>query len=106
MVKLSIFSLALLLVSISVLANVPIVVSQKGKVFTPGEITVPVGTSVRINNDDRVLHHVYIESPVFEFDSGEQPPGRSVEIKFARDGTFAVRCDIHPKMLMTVHVKR
>ena len=106
MFKLSCFSLALLIVSVSVLANVPIVVSQKGKVFSPAEIKVPVGTTVRINNDDRVLHHVYIESPVFEFDSGEQPPGRSVEINFAKDGTFAVRCDIHPKMLMKVHVQK
>lgn len=106
MLKLACFSLALLMVSISVLANVPIVVSQKGKVFSPGEITVSVGTTVRIMNDDRVLHHVYVESPEFEFDSGEQPPGRSVEIKFARDGTFAVRCDIHPKMLMKVHVQK
>jgi plastocyanin len=106
MLKLLSFSLALLMVSIGVSANVPIVVSQKGKVFTPAEIKIPVGTTIRIDNDDRVLHHVYIESPIFEFDSGEQPPGRSVEIRFAKDGTFAVRCDIHPKMLMKVFVQR
>ena len=106
MLKLSCLSLALLMVSVSALAEGPVVVSQKGKVFTPGEITIPVGATVRIMNDDRVLHHVYIESPEFNFDSGEQPPGRSVDIKFAKDGTFAVRCDIHPKMLMKVHVRK
>ena len=68
MLKLSCLSLALLMVSVSALAEGPVVVSQKGKVFTPGEITIPVGATVRIMNDDRVLHHVYIESPEFNFD--------------------------------------
>ena len=106
MLKLSLISLALLVVSVAVLASEPIVISQKGKVFAPGEITVPVGSVVHINNDDRVLHHVYIESPAFNFDSGEQQPGKSVDIKFSKDGTFSVRCDIHPKMLLTVHVRK
>jgi len=106
MLKLSCVSLASLIVSVSVPASEPIVISQKGKVFSPGEISIRVGTVVRIDNDDRVLHHVYIESPAFEFDSGEQPPGKNVEIKFGKDGTFEVRCDIHPKMLMKVHVKK
>lgn len=86
-------------------AESPLIISQKGKIFSPAEITVAPGTAVEIKNDDRVLHHIYIEQPDFNFDSGEQPPGKIVTIVFAKDGTFAVRCDIHPKMLLTVHVK-
>lgn len=96
---------ALATLAVAAFAAGPIVISQKGKVFAPGRIAVQAGTTVRILNDDRVLHHVYIESPDFNYDSGEQQPGETVEITFAEDGTFAVRCDIHPKMLLTVVVR-
>ena len=95
----------LLLIGGAAFAESPVVISQKGKVFSPGEITISRGTAVEIKNDDRVLHHIYIEQPQFNYDSGEQPPGRNVTIKFAKDGTFEVRCDIHPKMLLKVHVE-
>ena len=81
------------------------VVSQKGRVFEPGELHIKAGDTVHIENDDAVLHHVYIESPTMEFDSGEQPPGRRVSIKFPRAGVFDVQCDIHPKMLLKVTVE-
>jgi len=83
----------------------PVVISQKGKTFSPGEISIHVGDEVVFENDDRVLHHVYIESPEFNYDSGEQPPGRRVSVTFSRRGSFDVRCDIHPKMLLRVEVK-
>lgn len=98
-------ALLLLIACGDALAESPVVISQKGKVFAPGEITVPVGTTVEIKNDDRVLHHVYIEQPDFNFDSGEQPPGKNVRIRFDKNGMFEVRCDIHPKMLLRVRVE-
>ena len=79
-------------------------ISQRGRVFVPAEITIKVNETVTIRNDDDVLHHVYVESPTFEFDSGEQPPGKPVSITFTQRGDFEVRCDIHPKMLLVVHV--
>ena len=39
------------------------------------------------------------------FDSDEQPPGQTIEVRFPVRGTFPVRCHIHPKMLLTVHVQ-
>jgi len=81
------------------------VISQRGKVFAPGEVTVPVGTVLKIANDDEVLHHVYIESPDLNFDSGEQDPGRTVEIEFDKPGVFVAKCAIHPKMHLTVTVQ-
>lgn len=81
------------------------VISQRGKVFSPGEITIPAGSVLRVANDDEVLHHVYIESPNLNFDSGEQEPGRTIEIRFDTPGTYIAKCAIHPKMHLKVIVQ-
>jgi plastocyanin len=81
------------------------VISQRGKVFNPGEVTIPVGSVLNIANDDEVLHHVYIEAPDLDFDSGEQEPGRTIEIRFDHPGTYVAKCAIHPQMHLTVIVK-
>lgn len=80
-------------------------VSQQGRVFAPGDVTVEVGDTVFIANDDRVLHHVYVEHEDFKFDSGEQLPGRIVEMTFTKAGDFTALCAIHPKMKLQVTVK-
>jgi plastocyanin len=82
------------------------VVSQKGRVFTPGEISLKRGETLRIVNDDGDLrHHAYIDSDEFRFDSGDQEPGTSTSIDFTVSGDFEVLCAIHPKMRLVVHVK-
>lgn len=83
----------------------PPMISQKGKTFSPDAIEIPVGTAIVIDNDDRTIHHVYVESSAFNFDSGEQAPGQKVEIVFSKPGSFDVKCDIHPKMQLRVVVK-
>jgi plastocyanin len=60
---------------------------------------------VHIVNDDDVTHHVYVDSPTMKFDSGEQPIGQTVDLKFDERGTFLVRCAIHPTMRLTVTVR-
>jgi plastocyanin len=80
-------------------------VSQKGRVFHPDSIAIAAGDTIRFKNDDEFLHHIYIHSPDLTFDSAEQPPGQTIEIKFPRPGDFNVRCEIHPKMHLAVHVK-
>ena len=79
-------------------------VSQKGRTFLPDSIAIKVGDTVKIKNDDEFLHHIYVTSPDFSFDSQEQPPGHTVEIKFTHTGDFNVLCRIHPKMKLVVHV--
>ncbi len=81
-----------------------LVVTQKNKTFAPGSIEMKVGDVVRITNEDPFLHHVYIELSEMNFDSGEQPPGRTISIEFDHAGTFEARCAIHPKMLLVVLV--
>ena len=81
-------------------------ISQKGREFHPGEITIKRGEALKIVNDDAdLLHHAYIDSPTFSFDSGDQTPGTVTAITFTVAGNFNVLCAIHPKMLLVVHVQ-
>jgi plastocyanin len=85
-------------------ANV-IDISQKNRKFHPDAVTITRGTVLHIVNDDRVTHHVYVDSPYMKFDSGEEPIGASVDLPFDRVGTFNVLCAIHPTMRLVVTVK-
>lgn len=78
---------------------------QSGRAFHPTEITIPAGTTLDFSNEDEFLHQIYVDSEGFPYDSAEQPPGQTLHITFKNGGTFPVRCHIHPKMLLTVHVK-
>jgi plastocyanin len=81
-------------------------VSQKGREFRPGELSINRGDTVQIVNDDGDLrHHAYVESDKFNFDSGDQEPGSKTNVTFSVPGDFDVLCAIHPKMKLTVHVK-
>ena len=82
------------------------VVSQKGRQFRPGELTIKRGEAVQIVNDDADLrHHAYIDADSFKYDSGDQEPGSKATIPFTVAGDFDVLCAIHPKMKLAVHVK-
>jgi plastocyanin len=81
-------------------------VSQKGREFTPREVTIKRGESILVVNDDADLrHHAYIDSAKFSFDTGDQEPGSKTSITFPVAGTFEVLCAIHPKMKLNVHVQ-
>jgi plastocyanin len=85
--------------------TVPYLVSQRGRDFQPNMIVVKRGETVRIVNDDAdLLHHAYIKSDKFNFDSADMAPGSKVDIKFTVPGEFNVLCGIHPKMKLTVQV--
>ena len=87
------------------LGAAPFQVSQKGRAFQPGELTIRRGETVQIVNDDAdLLHHAYVESERFSFDSGDQEPGSKTDVTFPVTGTFAILCGIHPKMKLTVRV--
>jgi plastocyanin len=80
-------------------------VSQRGRAFLPGELVINRGDVVQIVNDDGdLLHHAYVESDRFNFDSGDQEPGSKVDVAFTVSGNFTVLCGIHPKMKLLVHV--
>jgi plastocyanin len=89
----------------SVWAADAVVVSQRDRKFTPDRLTLERGSTARIVNDDRVTHHVYIDAPGMSFDSGEQPIGTTVDLRFDRVGSYDVLCAIHPTMHLRVTVK-
>lgn len=78
---------------------------QNGRAFHPAEVTIARGTALDFSNEDEFIHQIYVDSQGFAYDSAEQPPGQTLHITFPDAGTFPVRCHIHPKMLLTVHVK-
>lgn len=80
-------------------------VSQLHRHFSPEKLDIARGTTVHFVNDDNVTHHVYIDSPAMQFDSGEQPIGKTVDITFDKAGTFTVLCAIHPTMHLKVTVE-
>jgi len=82
-----------------------VVVSQHDRHFYPDRLTIVRGTVVHITNNDRFTHHVYVKSPLMNFDSGEEPVGTSVNLEFDHSGTYDVQCAIHPTMHLWVTVK-
>ena len=78
------------------------VISQKGRTFRPGEVTIARNESLTFTNQDSFIHQVYVDGL---FDSQEQGPGEVLNETFPRTGTFRVRCHIHPTMRLIVHVK-
>ncbi len=81
-------------------------ISQRDQAFRPGELTIHRGDMLQIaNDDDDVLHHAFVDSEKFKFDSGDQEPGTTVEVAFPTSGTFTVRCGIHPRMRLKVQVE-
>lgn len=100
------FAFVILLGSAAWTAQPRYMVSQKGRAFHPGTLTINRGDTVQIVNDDGdLLHHAYVESDTFNFDSGDQLPGSKTDITFSVPGTFNVLCGIHPKMKLVVEVK-
>lgn len=78
------------------------VIAQSGRAFHPGEITLAKGDTLTFTNKDDFIHQVYV---LDLFDSEEKAPGEKLSENFPRTGTFEVRCHIHPKMKLVVHVK-
>jgi plastocyanin len=80
-------------------------VAQRNRAFSVSQVTVARGDSIAFSNEDEFIHQIYVDSNEMDFDSREQYPGQTITVTFDRSGTFPVRCHIHPKMLLVVHVK-
>ena len=82
-----------------------LVISQKKRMFNPGEITIHKGDTLHVVNDDQFTHQIYVDNPDFHFDSNESDPGNFIDVKFTATGRFDVLCHIHPKMRLQVTVQ-
>jgi len=96
---------AVLVAAVPALAATVHTVAQRGRAFAVAAITIARGDSIRFTNEDEFLHQIFVDSMQMAFDSDEQPPGQTIEVRFPQAGTFPVRCHIHPKMLLTVTVR-
>ncbi len=87
------------------LADEP-VIGQKDKMFSQDIVTIRPGETVQFLNDDDIQHNLTVKEPDGVSRPGVvQPPGGDTHIMFDKLGDNMVRCLIHPKMKMTVHVE-
>jgi plastocyanin len=70
-------------------------VNIKHFAYHPGTLRVSKGTQVVFSNASGTAHTATDKGI---FDTGHIKPGRSVGVRFARKGTFAYHCTIHPFM--------
>ena len=96
---------ALALWAATAAAGGPTTVVQRGRAFAVAAVQVARGDSVRFVNDDAFVHQVFVQSPGFNYESEEQEPGRTLDVRFTSAGTFTVRCHIHPKMALQVEAR-
>ena len=96
---------ALVVLFAAAMVGAPKTVDQLHRRFSIAKLHIAKGDTVRFNNIDEFLHQIFVDSPTFKFSSNEQSPGQVVDIVFPTKGTFEVRCEIHPKMLLSVVVE-
>jgi len=97
--------LAGLSLAAAVPAAAPITVTQKGLQFSSTDLNVTKGQVVVFQNDDRTAHNITVSGEGVNLNGGLQPPGAEFRVPFAKPGTYAVSCGIHPKMKLSVTVK-
>jgi plastocyanin len=69
--------------------------------FVPNPLTVKVGATVGVTNDDGTNHSLTADDG--SFDTGVFPSG-SKSIQLTRVGTFKFRCQVHNFMTGTINV--
>lgn len=71
---------------------------QKGCVFAPRVVVVPVGGTVDFLNSDRLLHNLHSlgrDNPTF---NRTQPRGRTIPVTFTKPEIVPITCDLHSWM--------
>jgi plastocyanin len=70
--------------------------------FSPGNLSVSVGTLVAWENTDSITHSVVSNTNLFRSDVG---PGGAYEFRFTAAGAYGYTCTIHPGMAGTITVR-
>ncbi len=95
----------LLLGASSLCAQDVVDITIKDFQFTPAEVTIPAGTTVRWTNREKRQYH----SVWFEALGEEEPdylfPDDQYQRTFSDKGSFPYRCGPHPEMRGIVHVQ-
>ena len=80
------------------------VISQRGKMFVPHVLVIPVGTRVAFRNDDPIFHNIFSLSKPNEFDTGLYKQGATYTETFRHPGAVQLLCNIHASMFGFVFV--
>jgi plastocyanin len=80
------------------------VISQRGKMFVPHVLVVPVGTRVAFRNDDPIFHNIFSLSKPNGFDTGLYKQGATYTETFRHPGAVQLLCNIHASMFGFVFV--
>jgi plastocyanin len=80
----------------------PFIMDQKGLLFTPHVLVVPVGGTVDFLNSDNVQHNVFWPSisgnKKLGHNLGTWPKGEKRSFKFDNPGVVSLLCNVHPEM--------
>jgi plastocyanin len=80
----------------------PFVVDQKGLLFIPHVLVVPVGATVDFLNSDSVAHNVFWTgisgNKKLGHNLGTWPKGEKRTFKFDNPGVVPLLCNVHPEM--------
>ena len=79
------------------------VVSIKGFKFLPQRIALPVGSDLRVTNEDEAAHTLTADDK--SFDTGNIPAGKEGHLKLSNEGLFAYHCAIHDSMRGVLQVR-
>jgi cytochrome c peroxidase len=81
-------------------------VDQAGQKFSQPSLSIKAGDTVTFHNKDDVTHNInIIDSDGIPEDQGLQKPGEDIVKKFVIPGHYSVRCQIHPRMKMSIDVQ-
>ena len=73
--------------------------------FTPGTLTVAVGTTVTWTNRDSEVHTVVADGGAPSFRSAGLDTDDTFSFTFGQAGTFSYHCSLHPHMTGTITVR-
>src|SRR5258706_9442010 len=78
----------------------PVVLDQKGCVYTPHVVSVMVGQELKARNSDGFLHNVHgLAKDNGEFNFPQQTKGQENKIDGTKAvETYKIKCDVHPWM--------
>ena len=82
----------------------PFVMTMVRKEFTPRNLIVPVGSTVRFPNEDTILHNVFSVSRENRFDLGLYRRGEGKSTTLDHPGIVRVFCNVHHEMVAHIVV--
>ena len=77
-------------------------VTIAGFAFSPAELTIKVGTTIKWTNQDSAAHNITADDS--SWGSSSLAQGDSFSFTFSNSGTFAYHCGVHPNMKATITV--